>query len=67
MKCLVSACRNGEGNGLRGLCMKCYSAAKKKVEAGEISWEELEDLGLAASKTTSLFDQELKKKREEKR
>lgn len=30
----------------RGLCLICYGKAKKKVEAGEVTWEELVEMGL---------------------
>ncbi len=51
-KCLTAGC-NSQAAGskdFRGLCMKCYSSAKKYVESGSTSWEELERLGMVRSK-----------------
>lgn len=40
-KCTGTAFANG-----RGLCMRCYSKAKKLVEDGQFTWKKLEDLGM---------------------
>ena len=45
-KCLCMACRDEEEHA-RGLGENCYRAALRKVNAGETTWEELEELGLA--------------------
>lgn len=49
MKCLTPKCRNTAGNvkEFKGLCMKCFSTAKKMVLAEETTWEQLEEKGLA--------------------
>lgn len=54
--CLVPACKKRVGGQTKGLCMSCYSKAKKKVDAGETTWEELADMGLAA-KQADPFEQ----------
>lgn len=47
-KCLTNACMRPAGAATgRGLCMVCYSRAKKMVEAGTTTWREIVDLGLA--------------------
>lgn len=46
--CIIKACMRPAGQ-YRGLCLICYSKAKKKVAAGEVTWEKLEELGLAVS------------------
>lgn len=52
--CRVQVCGNRSAKGCRGLCMKCYSEAKKKVELGEITWEELAELGITTDSRTPL-------------
>jgi hypothetical protein len=48
MNCMTVGCKNDEAPALkRGLCMNCHSKAKKMIESGKTSWEELERLGLA--------------------
>ena len=48
-KCLSSGCsRPAVAIMQRGLCMVCYSKAKKMVEAGTTTWAEIVALGLAA-------------------
>lgn len=55
-KCMIGGCyRNGAPAQL-GLCLVCYSRAKKKVEAGETTWEELKRLGLCGGES-DVFDQ----------
>lgn len=34
---------------VRGLCPRCYSLLKSRVDAGETTWKELEAKGLAVS------------------
>lgn len=48
-KCVVPKCKAMAGNvkDFKGLCMKCYSSAKKMVTAEETTWEQLEEKGLA--------------------
>ena len=47
-KCLTKGCLRQSATSLkRGLCMPCYSAAKKMVESGKTTWDELVSLGLA--------------------
>ena len=47
----------------RGLCMSCYQAAWKRVEAKEVTWEKLEKLKLVkpAKGHTSAFTVKFKK------
>lgn len=47
LKCLTGLCRQDAAANCRGLCMKCYSSAKKAVERGEVTWDELVELGAA--------------------
>ncbi len=62
MKCCTTSCNKTEGAGLRGLCMMCYSSAKKMVAAGRATWEQLERMGLARPKASDdLFAQEFDK------
>lgn len=42
-KCIIGGCFRQRAQ--RGLCLVCYSKAKKKVESGE-TWERLEQMGL---------------------
>lgn len=44
--CKNPKCGNLQARGMKGLCMKCYSAAKKLVEKGETSWGELAGMGM---------------------
>ena len=49
-KCLTPKCRRPAALALkRGLCMVCYSEAKKLVAAGTATWDGLVALGLALS------------------
>lgn len=49
--CLTPNCRALAANQatFRGLCLQCYGQAKKMVEAGETTWEQLEEMGLAGA------------------
>lgn len=51
VSCLTPGClgRVAPAN-KRGLCMKCYSTAKKTVESGTTTWDRLEELGLVLRK-----------------
>lgn len=44
--CVIAGCGH-RATASRGLCTRCYSAAKKTVQNGQASWVELERLGLA--------------------
>lgn len=47
-KCLIPKCQRPVAQSLkRGLCMMCYSTAKKMIEAGTATWDGLVALGLA--------------------
>lgn len=35
----------------KGLCPTCYGAAKKFIDAGETTWDQLVDMGLAIDRT----------------
>src|SRR5689334_1181048 len=60
--CLVEKCCRASSR--RGLCLVCYSKAKRAVETGTTTWEELERLGLAGpSGDVDPFDEALKKAR----
>lgn len=56
MKCLVTKCTSQEALALkRGLCMKCYSTAKKLVDSGATTWQRLIDMGMAKDDGSDLF------------
>lgn len=59
--CMTSGCfgKAAPANG-RGLCMKCYSTAKRAVENGKTTWEKMEELGLVGRKADP-FEEALKK------
>lgn len=63
-KCLRDNCTASAANGktYRGLCLKCYSSAKKLVDADKTSWEELEAMGLAEGKPDEFTTEFLKRK-----
>lgn len=66
-KCIISGCPAKAAANMRGLCMRCYSRAKKKVEAGETTWLELEQLLLARpAEYNDPFDAEFARKKESK-
>lgn len=49
MKCMTVNCQAQAllpSKTYKGLCMKCYSVAKKMVQDGETTWEELSRMGL---------------------
>ncbi len=48
-KCLTKTCTNTQANvkEYKGLCVKCYSSAKKLVASGATTWERLGEVGLA--------------------
>jgi hypothetical protein len=46
VRCLVQGCGK-EANGARGLCMACYAAAYREVQAERTTWEALQRRKLA--------------------
>lgn len=40
-KCLTTTCNAKEAASCRGLCMRCYSGAKRLVESGQTTWDQL--------------------------
>ncbi len=53
-KCLIPDCPNMAAPALkRGLCMKCYSSARKMVERGAVTWDKLVKEGLALDSADS--------------
>lgn len=69
-KCFVPEC-NSQFDGTkharsRGLCSSCYQKANSLVAQKKTTWEEMEKLGLAKRKCTSLVELALEKARKEK-
>lgn len=64
-KCLTKGCMRPPAPALkRGLCMPCYSAAKKMVDAGKTTWIELVALGVALdADAADLFTKSLEEAR----
>lgn len=58
--CIITRCIRPAGP-RRGLCLVCYSKAKAEVDAGRLSWQKLEALGLALPEGDP-FEAELKAK-----
>lgn len=56
--CMIPKCQRLSAQGMRGLCMMCYSRAKKRVDAGEVTWDKLAALNLCDAKdpTIDAFD-----------
>ena len=52
--CLTTNCKN-EATSSRGLCKSCYSSACYAARVGDLSWEELEELGLCLPKMIGCF------------
>lgn len=48
--CRTLGCNKISVTNLKGLCMTCYSKAKKMVESGRTTWEVLESKGLIEGK-----------------
>jgi len=46
----------------RGLCLQCYSEAKKLVEGGKTTWDGLVRIGLARDTIASPFVKEFKRR-----
>lgn len=52
--CLTKGCMRPVATALiRGLCMLCYSTAKKMVDNGTTTWTELVTMGLALAQSNS--------------
>lgn len=51
-KCLIKTCGKPPAVNSKGLCLKCYSQAKKLVLAGSTTWEDLISKGLAQEEET---------------
>lgn len=65
--CVIASCPNTAGaRDLKGLCIKCYAGAKKAVEAGTTTWEELAELGLCIIKPTGHFEVAFEKAKAQK-
>ncbi len=64
-KCLTPECQSqmGDPKSYKGLCMKCYSAAKRMVEAGTTTWEQLAAMGMVKAEETD-FERAFRTKRE---
>ena len=58
-KCLIKKCNATAGNvkEYKGLCVKCFSSAKKMVLAEDTTWEELESMGLAILSADPFHDE----------
>lgn len=49
-KCVIEGCGRPRAEALKkGLCMSCYSRAKKMIDAGKTTWNELENRGLCVT------------------
>lgn len=59
-ECLVAGCQREVKH--RGLCSACYSALWRKVEAGEMTWERAEQIGLAHGRKVSPMTRALQEK-----
>ena len=49
MRCLIDGCEQEAKS--RGLCTNCYQLARLQVRANKVTWEQLEQMGLAVSST----------------
>lgn len=52
--CMITGCSGIASR--RGLCLNCYSRAKKLVESGETTWEKLAERGLCEGKGNPFDD-----------
>ena len=61
MKCIIDNCYRLGAQ--RGLCLVCYSKAKKVVDSGKVTWDQLVGLGLAGDgdRGGDMFNEALKK------
>lgn len=55
-KCMINGCFRLCSASSHGLCLVCYGRAKKKVEAGEVTWQKLAELGLCKHQSDNPFD-----------
>lgn len=55
-QCKIPRCRHPRADSMRGLCIQCYSKAKKKVQSGETSWDRLVEMGLCDNETDPFDD-----------
>ena len=55
-RCLIPNCQRMSAVGKRGLCLVCYSQAKKKVDNFEVSWEQLAQRGLCKPESSPFDD-----------
>lgn len=62
MKCLTGKCPIAEAKDCKGLCMKCYSAAKKMVEGKLTTWDELINMGMIHVEDSPFFAEFKQKK-----
>lgn len=60
--CLTPNCRRPPAK--RGLCLVCYSRAKRAVESGKVTWDKLEEIELILP-SDDLFTAELDKRLKE--
>lgn len=60
--CLTPKCGGIASASYKNLCMKCYINAKRLVDGGQTTWEELAALGLA-QKELSPFEAEFLKRK----
>lgn len=50
--CQTPMCSSKAAVQCRGLCMRCYSQAKKLVEMGQVTWDDLEAKGVCSMEET---------------
>lgn len=65
MKCLTPDCaqHSGDPKTYKGLCVRCHTAAKRMVEAGTTSWEQLAAMGLVRAEE-SVFERAFREKQQ---
>lgn len=63
--CIVPNC--GKKGSWKQLCPSCYGVAKKLIDKGETSWEELAEMGLAKIEEKPMIAAFRKKKEEMKK
>lgn len=51
-RCKIKKCQGQGSQQYRGLCLKCYAAAKKLVDRGDTTWDQLAAKGLCDEKVT---------------
>lgn len=55
-RCMIPNCQRLAALGKRGLCLVCFSRAKKKVDSGETTWERLAEMRLCKSESNPFDD-----------